>query len=88
LIFQVCGAFAKFERAMIQQRIHAGLSRAKKAGKVLGRPRPDPAVEETICRVLREGGKGIHKIAAEHGVGSGTVQRIKAELGGEAGGST
>ena len=28
LMFQVCGAFAEFERNMIQQRIHAGLKRA------------------------------------------------------------
>jgi DNA invertase Pin-like site-specific DNA recombinase len=64
LIFQVCGAFAEFERAMIQQRIHAGLTRAKKAGKVLGRPRLDPAIEEAVRQSLREGGKGMHKIAA------------------------
>jgi len=29
----------------------------------------------------RSGNKGILKIAAELGVGSGTVQRIKAEMG-------
>jgi DNA invertase Pin-like site-specific DNA recombinase len=80
LIFQVCGAFAEFERAMIQQRIHAGLARAKKAGKQLGRPRLDPAIDAAIRRALKEGGKGVHKIAAELGVGSGTVQRVKAEL--------
>ena len=42
LIFQVCGAFAEFERSMIQQRIHAGLRRAKAQGKVLGRPMGHP----------------------------------------------
>ncbi len=79
LLYQVCGAFAEFERAMIQQRIHAGLTRAKKAGKQLGRPRVDPAVEEAIRTALLAGGKGIHAVARAHGVGSGTVQRIKAE---------
>src|SRR6267154_2681967 len=29
LIFSVCGAFAQFERSMIQQRIHAGLQSAR-----------------------------------------------------------
>src|SRR5215813_1486667 len=29
LMFQVCGAFAEFERSMIRQRVHAGLKRAK-----------------------------------------------------------
>jgi DNA invertase Pin-like site-specific DNA recombinase len=42
LIFQITGAFAEFERSMIRQRIHAGLQRARKAGKVLGRARIDP----------------------------------------------
>src|SRR5258707_8658974 len=42
LMFQVCGAFAEFERSMIQQRIHAGLRRAKAQGKVLGRPMGHP----------------------------------------------
>jgi DNA invertase Pin-like site-specific DNA recombinase len=80
LIFQVCGAFAEFERSMIQQRIHAGLTRAKKAGKTLGRPRLDPELEEEIKRSLKKGGKGIHSIAAEIGVGSGTVQRIRRAM--------
>jgi DNA invertase Pin-like site-specific DNA recombinase len=82
LIFQVCGAFAEFERAMIQQRIHAGLTRAKMAGKQLGRPRLDPAIDAAIRHALREGGKGVHRIAAELGVGSGTVQRVKAAMAG------
>ena len=33
------GVFAKFERAMIVERVHAGLKRAKAQGKRLGRPR-------------------------------------------------
>jgi len=79
LMFQITGAFAEFERSMIRQRINAGLKRAKAAGKQLGRPRIDPALEKHIQTQLR-GGKGMLKIAAELGVGSGTVQRIKREM--------
>src|SRR5215469_13073849 len=79
LMFQITGAFAEFERSMIRQRINAGLKRAKAAGKQLGRPRIDPALEKRIQSQLR-GGKGMLKIAAELGVGSGTVQRIKREM--------
>src|SRR5262245_2007632 len=43
LMFQVCGAFAEFERSMIRQRVHAGLKRAVAQGKQLGRPRIDAA---------------------------------------------
>ena len=39
-MFQVTGAFAKFERSMIKQRINAGLKRAVEQGKQLGRPNP------------------------------------------------
>ena len=48
LMFQVTGAFAEFERSMIRQRVHAGLKRAVDAGKQLGRPRIDPALERRI----------------------------------------
>ena len=80
LIFQITGAFAEFERTMIQQRIHAGLARARKAGKVLGRARIDPAIEADIRAALKKGDRGMDKIAAELGVGTGTVQRVKAEM--------
>jgi DNA invertase Pin-like site-specific DNA recombinase len=79
LMFQVTGAFAEFERSMIRQRVHAGLKRAVDAGKQLGRPRIDPTLEKRIQSQLRAS-KGILKVAAECGVGSGTVQRIKREM--------
>jgi len=81
LMFQVCGAFAEFERNMIQQRIHAGLKRAVAQGKTLGRPKVDAALEKRIQAHLR-GGKGIRKVARECGVGTGTVQRVQQEMKG------
>jgi DNA invertase Pin-like site-specific DNA recombinase len=81
LMFQVCGAFAEFERSMIRQRVHAGLKRAMAQGKQLGRPRIDAAIEKRIQAQLRAG-KGILKVARECGVGSGTVQRVKREMEG------
>jgi len=38
-MFQMMGVFAEFERSMIQERVRAGLRRAKDEGKRLGRPR-------------------------------------------------
>jgi DNA invertase Pin-like site-specific DNA recombinase len=38
LFFSIAGAFAQFERKLIQERVNAGLDRAKKEGKRLGRP--------------------------------------------------
>lgn len=79
-MFQMCGVFAEFERAMIVSRVNAGLKRARAKGKTLGRPRIAAGTEASIRKALAKGDKGILKIAAEFGVGSGTVQRIKAAL--------
>src|SRR6516165_3440071 len=81
LMFQVCGAFAEFERSMIRQRVKLGLKRALAQGKQLGRPKIDPAIEKRIQAQLRSG-KGMRKIARECGVGTGTVQRIRQEMKG------
>src|SRR5258708_4874636 len=39
LMFQIIGAMAEFERALIQERVRAGLRNAKAKGRQLGRPR-------------------------------------------------
>jgi hypothetical protein len=48
------------------------------ARQILGRPPIDPRKEAAILADLREGKAGIIKLAAAHGLGVGTVQRIKA----------
>jgi DNA invertase Pin-like site-specific DNA recombinase len=77
-MFQMMGVFAEFERTMIQERVRAGLKRARTQGKTLGRPRVGPKVEAAV-RASREAGNGIKKIARELGIGVGTVQRIVTE---------
>ena len=79
-LFQMLGVFSQFERAMIQERVKAGLARARGKGKVLGRPRTSAKVEKRI-RDLRSKGMGILRIARELGIGTGVVQRVCAELG-------
>jgi len=78
--FHITGAFAQFERTLIVSRVNAGVDRARAAGTKLGRPRIDAKKEEAIRTALVRGDKGKHKLAAEFGVGSGTVARIRAEL--------
>ena len=53
---QMLGVFAAFERAIIVERVYAGLRRARAQGKRLGRPRVAPEVEERIRRELRHPG--------------------------------
>lgn len=74
-LFQMMGVFAEFERAMIQERVKAGLERARAQGKQLGRP-PVPAKTEAKIKQLRDTGMGKLKIARTLGVGVSTVQRV------------
>jgi DNA invertase Pin-like site-specific DNA recombinase len=83
-MFQMMGVFAEFERSIIQERVRAGLRRAREEGKKLGRPRLAPALEARILAALNEPGrtKGVRKIAAELGVSPGTVQALSRPLAG------
>jgi DNA invertase Pin-like site-specific DNA recombinase len=79
MFFQITGAFAEFERAMIRSRVRAGLDRAKARGVRLGRPRTGAKVEAAI-RARLAAGEGVKKVAKAVGVGNGTVSRIKAAM--------
>lgn len=76
-MFQMMGVFAEFERSMIQERVKAGLARAKADGTKLGRPTIGNDVEARI-RALRAEGMGIVKVAKTLGVGVSAVQRVAA----------
>ena len=84
LMFQVCGAFAEFERSMIRERVQAGLKRAVARGKTLGR-RPVENTEQGAAktrkaRKLLAAGTGINRVAKAVGLSNGTVARVKAEM--------
>jgi DNA invertase Pin-like site-specific DNA recombinase len=82
-MFQMLGVFAQFERAMIRERVNAGLARARAQGKRLGRPKVATAVEKRVRASLTKG-TGILKTARTLGLGTGTVQRIKDAMASEA----
>jgi DNA invertase Pin-like site-specific DNA recombinase len=77
-MFQMCGVFAEFERAMIQERVKAGLARAKAQGKTLGRPKVNGRVEKAVL-TARAKGTGKRKISKQLGIGVSTVNRILLE---------
>jgi DNA invertase Pin-like site-specific DNA recombinase len=82
-MFQMMGVFAEFERAMIAERVRAGLARAKDAGKRLGRPPIAPTLEKRIREALATPGRpGVRVIAKQFGVDPGTVQRISRPFDG------
>lgn len=73
LMFQIIGAMAEFERALIQERVRAGLRNARAKGRRLGRPRV--IVDAARIASLRELGRSWSQITDEIGVSKGTAQR-------------
>lgn len=79
-MFQMMSVFAEFERAMIRERVMAGLARAKAEGKKLGRRSLELTDRKRFDAIaeLRNQGMGIRRIASELRVGVGTVKRALA----------
>ena len=89
-MFQMCGVFAEFEKSMIQERIKAGIARAKQAGVEFGRGNRKDGTRsadekrwgmsraelEMRILALHKGGLGILKIGRSLMVGCGTVQKV------------
>ena len=65
-MFQMLGVFAEFERAIIVQRVRAGLAKARaqgtRSGKAIGRPKV-PAEKIAAVRAALAAGEGIRKVA-------------------------
>jgi DNA invertase Pin-like site-specific DNA recombinase len=79
-MFQMLGVFSEFERALIRERVAAGLARARAEGKRLGRPQASADIEAAI-RASLAAGTGVLKTAKALGVGTSVVQRVKAAAG-------
>ena len=80
MLFQMLGVFAEFERSMIRSRIMAGLARSSKRA---GRPPLSPMRLEKVEIALGRG-LSVRKAAAEAGVSTATVQRVKRSLNDQA----
>jgi len=78
LMFQIIGAMAEFERALIQERVRAGIRNAKAKGTRIGRPRV--FVDATRIATLRAQGLSWSQIVSVMGIGKGTAQRALAGL--------
>jgi DNA invertase Pin-like site-specific DNA recombinase len=74
MVFTVLGAVAELERSLICERVASGLSRARKQGKQLGRPKV--IVDREKVRQLRADGNSVRAIAVELGLTKSTVHHI------------
>ncbi len=79
LMFQIIGAMAEFERALIQERVKAGLRNARAKGKRLDRPRR--ALDPFRVADPRTAGASWRAIAHELEVGLATIYRAVPRVG-------
>jgi len=71
LQMHILGAIAEFERERIRERVLAGLRRARRAGKRLGRPQARPPIDG----LQRVAGLPVQIAAERLGVSRSTVKR-------------
>ena len=76
LQLHVLAALAEFERARIAERVRAGLSRVRAAGKRLGRPAADLALAD----IVRTSHLTVRDAATALGVSRSVVHRARRQL--------
>jgi DNA invertase Pin-like site-specific DNA recombinase len=74
LVLNMLAAFAEFERELIVERTLAGLARARKEGRIGGRPRV--VVDRVKVERLSKAGKSLNAIAEAVGTSKSTVHRL------------
>jgi DNA invertase Pin-like site-specific DNA recombinase len=78
LMFQIIGAMAEFERALIQERVKAGMRNARAKGRRIGRP-PQTALSPELRQVIADtyglGELSLRALAKKFGTSLASVQR-------------
>lgn len=77
----VIAAVAEFERDLLIERTQAGLSRAKTAGKALGRPQALSNEQQEAIRRDRAAGISLGVLARQYTVSRAAIQRVEKRMG-------
>jgi DNA invertase Pin-like site-specific DNA recombinase len=78
MVFTVIAAVAELERSIIQERVQAGVDRARRQGKRFGRPAV--IVDRHRLAQMKAAGTSIKAIAKECGIARATVRSILAKV--------
>ena len=76
LTYALMGAFAAFERDLIIERTNAGISRARDAGRHLGRPTKVTPRQHDLIRTMAANGETQRAIAETTGLSRSVVGRV------------
>ncbi len=83
--FQMLGVFAEFERAIIVERVNAGIARAKAEGTKSGKPIGRPALKNKrmdVARAALAEGKSIRAAALTAGISVGSAAALRKAMAG------
>ena len=80
LLLNLLASLAEFELEVLRERVKAGMERAKRQGKRIGRP---PAIDQAawadVEPLIRSGQVSLHEAARRLGVGRSAVRRMLAQ---------
>ena len=79
MVFTFLGAVAEFERALIVERVKAGIAKAQSEGTHCGRPRRE--LDLRGAAALLDGGRGLREVASMLGLPRSTLRRRLNEAG-------
>ncbi|HLW48637.1 MAG TPA: recombinase family protein [bacterium] len=85
-MLNILASFAKFERALIAERVRAGMDRARRQGKHVGRPRKVNGEGTALEPAVRTGRISRRDAAHALGVSERTVTRLLGHRTGQKGG--
>ena len=77
MTMQVISAVAEFERDLLIERTHAGINRAKAAGKTFGRPAALTAAQQSDVIARLRAGTPVAQLARDFSTSRQTIMRIR-----------
>lgn len=85
MMYDMTIAYAQLEKSLISERVKAGMDRAKRQGKAVGRQAitADTAKWQAACagvEAVTSGRLSYRKAAKQYGVSLSTIQRTQARL--------
>lgn len=80
LLFQVMGAFAQFERALIKERQREGIAQAKAKGKHLGRPTKLSENDKQRIQESFQQGVSPVQLAEQYGVSVSSIHKLRIQM--------
>jgi DNA invertase Pin-like site-specific DNA recombinase len=81
LLFHVFGALAQYERALVQERVMAGLAAARRRGRVGGRPKAITGEKLDAITAALDGGMSKAAVCRNFGVKRTTLIETLARIG-------